>query len=182
MARHPVEVRAARIEVVDPRARTFLATVVPYDVEEEVERARWQVFDRCVFLDALPDPKQVKVTVEHADRELVIGAAVELRTRRTGLQAALRVADTVVGRDTLTLMKAGVVDLLAVTFEPQRVTRSRRVAGGRLERFEQARLLSVSPVTLGGTSPAARVLAARDSWREGRRADELAALEGLNAG
>lgn len=176
------EVKAAKVEVVDVRQRTILATLFEYDVEEQVERDRWQVFARDAFLDALSNPKQVKVSVEHEGRERVVGAVVELRTRPQGLQAAMRVADTTLGRDTLTLMKAQVVDVLAVTFAPVRAARTHRVAGGMLERVEQARLVGVSPVVLGGNSEAAKVLAARDRWRESRRQAELEALEALTAG
>jgi HK97 family phage prohead protease len=178
-----VQVRAATVEAVTDDGMVDVK-LVPYEVEAQLDDGLHEVFTRGAFAGAVGNPSRCKVTDQQHNRAVVIGSAVQLRDEDDGHYGRLRIADTVAGRDVLTLLRAGDLDELSVEFQPMR--RSMRVVnrenGGVLIRHDKAVLLGVSPVSAGAYGRDARVLAVRSAEADRTRERELAYLATLTAG
>jgi HK97 family phage prohead protease len=178
-----VQVRAASITNVDDDQGTVDVKLVPYEVECELGPGIWEVFSRGAFASAVGNPSRCKMTDQQHNRAVVIGNAVELRDEQDGHYGRLRIADTVAGRDVLTLLRAGVLDEMSVEFAP--VRKSMHVInrdGGVLLRHDKATLLGVSPVSAGAYGQDARLLSVRAAEADRARERELAYLASLDAG
>jgi len=178
-----VQVRAAKVESIDDDTGVVEVRMVPYEVEAELDTGLYEVFTRGAFAGAVGNPSRVKVTDQQHNRSVVIGNAIELRDSDDGHYGKLRIADTVAGRDVLTLLRAGVLDEMSVEFAPMR--KHMRVAqrdGGTLIRHDRAVLLAVSPVAAGAYGRDARVLSVRAAEVDRTRERELAYLASLTAG
>ena len=95
--------------------RTIAGIAMPYNsptkVGGYVER-----FLPGAFADA--DPAQVPLTTVHDRESLPIGRAVRLTDTQAGLEAELRVSETRLGDEALTLIRDGAVNGLSVGFIP----------------------------------------------------------------
>jgi HK97 family phage prohead protease len=139
------------------------AKLAAYEVEVDIFSDLSEVFARGAFARSAKLPGRVKVSDQQHNRMVVIGHAVELRDEADGLYGLLKIADTSAGRDTLTLLRDGVLDELSVEFVPQakymKVTRNKD--GKTHVRHERATLIGVSPVSEGAYGQAAKVLKVR---------------------
>lgn len=179
-----VQVRAAAIiEDVDEQG-VVEVKIVPYEVEAELEGGLSEVFSRGAFAAAVGNPSRCKMTDQQHGRSVVIGNAIELRDEPDGHYGRLRIADTVAGRDVLTLLRAKVLDEMSVEFRPVRKSMHvvRRPGGALLVRHDKAVLVGVSPVSAGAYGRDARVLSVRDAEADRTRERELAYLASLTAG
>lgn len=195
-----VQEREAQVIAFDPDAGVVEARLVPYEIEAQLDEQTREVFTRGAFARA--DVRRVKVSDQQHNRAVVIGHAIELRDDEDGLYGKLRISDTTHGRDTLTLLRDGVLTEVSIEFTPQRrYMRVERRGNGYLVRHDRATLLGVSPVSHGAYGAGARVLAVRaaellaeheaeleaeEARRRERleaiRAAELAELNSLTAG
>jgi HK97 family phage prohead protease len=178
-----VQVRAAKVEDVDDEHGTVRVKLVPYEVEAELWDGAMEVFTRGAFAAAVGNPSRCKMTDQQHNRNVVIGNAIELRDEPDGHYGTLRIADTVAGRDVLTLLRAGVLDEMSVEFQPMRKhMRVTNREGGVLIRHDKATLLGVSPVSEGAYGQGARLLSVRAAEADRARERELAYLASLNSG
>lgn len=178
-----VQVRAATVEDVDADHGVVEVKIVPYEVEAELGDGLTEVFTRGAFAAAVGNPSRVKVSDQQHNRKVSIGKAIELRDEPDGHYGRLQIADTVAGRDVLTLLRAQVLDELSVEFLPvRRHMRVVRRDSGMLVRHDKATLLGVSPVSAGAYGREARVISVRDAEADRARERELAYLASLTAG
>jgi HK97 family phage prohead protease len=178
-----VQVRAAQVVDVDDEHGIVEVKIVPYEVEAELDEGLVEVFTRGAFAAAVGNPGRCKVTDQQHDRSTVIGNAIELRDEADGHYGRLRIADTVAGRDVLTLLSAKVLDEMSVEFAPMRKhMRVTRRDSGMLVRHDRALLLGCSPVAAGVYGRDARVLSVRAAEADRARERELAYLATLTAG
>lgn len=178
-----LQVRAAVVEDVDEETGVVEVKIVPYEVEAELEEGLAEVFTRGAFAGAVGNPSRCKMTDQQHGRQTVIGNAIELRDEVDGHYGRLRIADTVAGRDVLTLLRAGILDEMSVEFRTMRKhMRVTRRDGGMLVRHDRAVLVGVSPVSAGAYGRDARVLSVRDAEADRARERELAYLASLNSG
>lgn len=177
-----VQLRAATVEDVDDEGIVRIK-LVPYEVEAELWEGTREVFTRGAFAAAVGNPSRCKMTDQQHNRDVVIGNAIELRDEPDGHYGKLRIADTVAGRDVLTLLRANVLDEMSVEFKPMR--KHMRVInrdGGVLIRHDKAQLLGVSPVSAGAYGRDARLLSVRAAEADRARERELALLAQLTSG
>lgn len=179
-----IQVRAATVEEVDEETGIVEVKIVPYEVEAQLEAGLAEVFTRGAFAAAVGNPSRCKLTDQQHGRSVVIGNAVELRDQDDGHYGKLRIADTVAGRDVLTLLRAGILDEMSVEFAPMRkhMRVVRRADGAVLVRHDKATLVGVSPVSAGAYGRDARVLSVRAAEIDRARERELAYLASLQAG
>jgi HK97 family phage prohead protease len=177
-----VQVRAAKVLDVDSDGVVDVK-IVPYEVEAELEPGLCEVFTRGAFAAAVGNPSRCKMTDQQHNRNVVIGKAVELREEADGHYGRLQIADTVAGRDVLTLLRGEVLDEMSVEFRVmgKYLHRVRRGSGWLL-RHDRAELLGVSPVSAGAYGRNARVLSVRTAEADLARERELAFLATLTAG
>jgi HK97 family phage prohead protease len=177
-----VQVRAAVVGDVDDDGIVEVK-IVPYEVEAQLDAGLHEVFTAGAFAGAVGNPSRCKMTDQQHGRSVVIGNAVELRDEPDGHYGRMRIADTVAGRDVLTLLRAQVLDEISVEFLPVRKhMRVTRREGGLLVRHDRATLLGLSPVSAGAYGRDARVLSVRDAEVDRARERELAYLASLDAG
>jgi HK97 family phage prohead protease len=178
-----LQVRAAPVVNVDDDSGIVEVKIVPYEVEATLDEGLSEVFSRGAFAAAIGNPSRCKMTDQQHSRHVVIGNAVELRDEADGHYGKLRIADTVAGRDVLTLLRAGVLDEMSVEFMPMRKhMRIDRREADVLIRHDKALLLGVSPVSAGAYGRDARLLSVRDAEADRARERELAYLSTLTAG
>lgn len=174
--------RAAPVVSFDGQKGIVEAKLAAYEVEIALAADMTEVFSRAAFARAANAPHRVKVSDQQHNRMVVIGHAVELRDEHDGLYGLLKIADTSAGRDTLTLLRDGVLDELSVEFLPQtkhmRVTRS--ADGTTNIRHDRATLIGISPVSQGAYGQSAKVLAVRAN-QVLSEADEAAAEQAERA-
>jgi HK97 family phage prohead protease len=178
-----VQVRAAKVEGVDDQTGIVELKLVPYEVEAELDEGLWEVFTRGAFAGAVGNPSRVKMTDQQHNRGIVIGNGVQIRDELDGVYGKLRIADTVAGRDVLTLLRAGVLDEMSVEFSAMRkYMRVKQRESGTLIRHDRATLLGVSPVSAGAYGREARLISVREAEHDRARERELAYLASLDAG
>jgi HK97 family phage prohead protease len=178
-----VQVRTAVVVGVDDEGLVE-AKLAPYEVEAELADGVWEVFTRGAFAGATDNPSRCKVSDQGHQRQVVIGHAAELRSLQDGMYGKLKIADTVNGRDVLTLMRSGSLTDLSVEFRPQKkhMRISQRAGGGVLIRHDKATLVGVSPVGEGAYGEDARVLMVREASQRRAREEAIARLSLLTAG
>jgi HK97 family phage prohead protease len=178
-----VQVRTAVVVGVDDEGLVE-AKLAPYEVEAELADGVWEVFTRGAFAGATDNPSRCKVSDQGHQRQVVIGHAAELRSLQDGMYGKLKIADTVNGRDVLTLMRSGSLTDLSVEFRPQKKNMriSQRAGGGVLIRHDKATLVGVSPVGEGAYGEDARVLMVREASQRRAREEAIARLSLLTAG
>lgn len=168
--------RDAEVISFDPDEGVVEARLVPYEIEAQIDETTREVFTRGAFARA--DARRVKVSDQQHNRTVVIGHATELRDESDGLYGKLRISNTSHGRDTLTLLRDGVLTEVSVEFTPQRrYMRVERRGAGYLVRHDRATLLGVSPVSHGAYGAGARVLAVRAAQLLAEHEAELEAEE-----
>lgn len=177
-----VQVRAAQVLDVDEQGIVDVR-IVPYEVEAELEPGLSEVFTRGAFAAAVGNPSRCKMSDQQHNRRVAIGVAVELRDEPDAHYGRIQIADTVAGRDVLTLLRGNVLDEMSVEFRPMgRYLHRVRRDGGWLLRHDRAELLGVSPVSAGTYGREARVLSVRSAEADIVRERELAFLAGLTSG
>jgi len=179
-----VQVRAAQVLDVDAEQGIVDVKIVPYEVEAELADGLSEVFTRGAFAAAVRNPSRCKMSDQQHNRRVVIGKAIELRDEPDGHYGRIQIADTVAGRDVLTLLRGEVLDEMSVEFNPMGkfLRRVRRPDGSWLLRHDRAELLGLSPVSAGAYGREARVLSVRTAEADLVRERELAFLAGLTAG
>jgi uncharacterized protein len=95
--------------------RTIAGTVVPYNVEARIG-SYVERFIPGAFADA--DPTQIPLTALHDRESLPIGRALTLTDTPAGLEAELRVSETRLGDEALTLIRDGAATGLSIGFVP----------------------------------------------------------------
>lgn len=154
--------RAAEVVDFDAHRGQVRAKLAAYEHRIDLYDNITEVFTRGAFARAAEAPHRVKVSDQQHNRMVVIGHAVELRDEQDGLYGTLKIADTSAGRDTLTLLRDGVLDELSVEFVPQVKHMQVRQEGGVTHiRHDRAMLIGVSPVSQGAYGQDAKVLAVR---------------------
>jgi HK97 family phage prohead protease len=143
--------------------RTIAGTVVPYNVEARIG-SYVERFLPGAFGDA--EPAQIPFTALHDRESLPIGRALSLTDTPAGLEGELRVSETRLGDDALTLIRDGAATGLSVGFIP--VEDRWNQAGTAVERIK-AKLVEISLVAFPAYEDA-RILAVRGE-REAARAE-----------
>jgi uncharacterized protein len=95
--------------------RTIVGTIVPYGTEARIGNYT-ETFAPGAFADA--DPAQIPLTTVHDRESLPIGRAVSFTDGPAGLEAELRVSETRLGDEALTLIRDGAATGLSVGFIP----------------------------------------------------------------
>ena len=134
--------------------RTIVGTIVPYGVEARIG-SYTETFVPGAFGDA--DPTQIPLTVVHDRESLPIGRALALTDTPAGLEAELRVSETRLGDEALTLIRDGAATGLSVGFIP---VEDRWDAKKTIVERVRARLVEISLVAFPAYADA-RVLAVR---------------------
>lgn len=154
--------RSAEVVDFDDSRGLVRAKLAAYEVTIDLYANMTEVFTRGAFARAAEAPHRVKVSDQQHNRMVVIGHATELRDANDGLYGTLKIADTSAGRDTLTLLRDGVLDELSVEFVPQVKYMQVRQEGSTTHiRHDRAMLIGVSPVSQGAYGQDAKVLAVR---------------------
>ena len=135
--------------------RTLVGTVMPYNTPTKVG-GYTETFVSGAFGDA--DPTQVPLLAVHDHESLPIGRALSLTDGPNGLDAELRVSETRLGDEALTLIRDGAATGLSVGFIP--VVDRWDQARTMVERLK-ARLVEIS-ITAFPAYRDARILAVRD--------------------
>ena len=108
--------RQAKVADVSFPQRTIELVVMPYEEETMVEhegRMIREIITRGAFEGIQRRPNRIKVNRDHDERR-VIGRATALHpSREEGLVAELRISNTPLGEETLTLADDGVLDASA---------------------------------------------------------------------
>lgn len=138
--------------------RTIHGIVVPYNVEQRINRSLVEVFRPGVFSAVTRAAHRVKLLVGHDANQLPQGRATLLREDTAGLYGEFRVSKTQRGDELLELVADGAVDQFSVGFQP--LTDKKR-ADGVVERV-RAHLAEVSLVTFGAYGLAASVAGIRE--------------------
>jgi HK97 family phage prohead protease len=111
-----LEFRSARVADVDFPKRLIELVVMPYESETTVERRyrSWtEIVSRGAFDGVELRTAQIKVNRGH-DPDRAVGKTLALHpSRREGLVAELRISETLLGDETLTLAGDGVLDASA---------------------------------------------------------------------
>ena len=142
--------------------RTIVGTIVPYGTEARIG-SYTETFAPGAFADA--DPAQIPLTTVHDRESLPIGRAIALTDTEAGLQAELRVSETRLGDEALTLIRDGAATGLSVGFIPvedrwdQARTAVRRI---------KAKLVEISLVAFPAYKDA-RIMAVRQEQQSVRR-------------
>lgn len=121
--------------------RTVIGLCVPYNRAQRIDDTLTERFVPGAFRTQLGKPWRVHFAREHASP---IGKAVRLEETDQGLIGEFRVSDTTEGRDTLTLIRDGVIGGLSIGFRTG-PRGSRRAPDGVVERTS-AHLTEVSAV------------------------------------
>jgi HK97 family phage prohead protease len=178
-----IQVRSATVEDVDEEKGIVEVRIAPYEHEVMLDEGLAEIFTRGAFSAACGNPSRVKCSDQQHGRSVVIGNAIALRDEADAIYGTLRIADTVAGRDVLTLLRAKVLDEMSVEFRPQRkYMRVQRRAGDVLVRHDKATLIGCSPVSVGAYGREARVLSVRAAEVDHAQEKEIAYLRSLTAG
>jgi HK97 family phage prohead protease len=202
------QVRSATVVDVDTDRGTIDALIMTYEQRAQIDHDLYEVFTRGALASAISAPHRVKMSNQQHDMKVTIGRAIEIREKGDEVYGRLRIADTVAGRDVLTLLRAdeedghAILDELSIEFVPQKryMKVEKLPEGGLLVRHDKAVLKGISPVSHGAYGRGSRVLAVRAQTiydqdaaaREqaaqaaaadlaARRQAELQALRGLTA-
>lgn len=138
--------------------RTICGIAVPYGRAQRIDDRLVEQFRRGAFNHQLRDAHRVKLARDHmALGGTLIGATVLLRDDAAGLYGEWRVSNTVVGEETLELVKDGALTDLSIGF---RERQNKRLPGGVTERVS-ADLREVAVVMEGAYGQGALVSAVR---------------------
>ncbi|MGL5909414.1 MAG: HK97 family phage prohead protease [Phycicoccus sp.] len=140
--------------------RTVIGVAVPFNRTQKIDSTLTERFMPGAFRAQLAKPWRVHFAREHVSLGgTPIGKAVRLEETDRGLVGEFRVSDTAEGRDTLTLIRDGVISELSIGFRTG-PRGSRTAADGVVERTS-AHLLEVSAVLRGAYGAAAGVTGVR---------------------
>jgi uncharacterized protein len=134
--------------------RTLAGRVMPYNVEARIG-SYTETFRPGAFADA--DPTQVPLLAVHDREQLPVGRALSLTDGPAGLDAELRVSETRLGDEVLTLVRDGAATGLSVGFTP--IEDAWNATRSRVERI-RAKLVEIS-ITAFPAYQDARILAVR---------------------
>jgi HK97 family phage prohead protease len=150
-----IEIRTSPIALeLREDGRTLAGRVMPYNVETRIG-SYVEKFVPGAFADA--DPAQIPLLAVHDHESLPIGRALTLTDGPTGLDAELRVSETRLGDEVLTLVRDGAATGLSVGFVPQQDRwNSKRTMVERVK----ARLVEIS-ITAFPAYADARIMAVR---------------------
>jgi HK97 family phage prohead protease len=104
-----LEIREAQLAP-DAESGTVAGIAVPYDTETRVDD-----YAERIERGAISDSGEIKLFWQHRE---VIGRVIETEDRAEGFWIKARISDTQVGRDTLALMRDGVVNKFSIGFVP----------------------------------------------------------------
>lgn len=158
-----IEIRTAPIALeLREDGRTLSGTVMPYNTEARIG-SYTEKFLPGAFAGA--DPAQVPLLAVHDHESLPIGRALTLTDGPAGLDAELRVSETRLGDEVLTLVRDGAATGLSVGFVP---VEDRWNAKKTVVERVRARLVEIS-ITAFPAYQDARILAVRTDAGPGRR-------------
>lgn len=178
-----VLVRAATVEDIDADKRTVDVRLMRYEHEVEVDEGLHEMFTAGAFKAAVGNPSRVKVSDQQHQRAVVIGQATELRDESDALYGRLMIADTVAGRDTLTLLREKILEELSIEFRAmKRYMKVNRSTKGLHVRHDRAVLVGISPVAAGAYGDGSRVLAVRCEMEDRQRDKAIASLMAMTSG
>lgn len=159
----------------DPDDWTVTGTLAPYGREVELVPGIFEVFTRGVFASATKAAGRIKFrgagTGDGHENAPIVGHALALEERAEGISGVFRLVDTTAGRDTMTLLRSGVLDELSIEFKSRadgRVVEAR--SDGTHIRHTRARLMAVAPVPAGAYGRDALVTQVRDAQSAKREA------------
>ena len=124
--------------------RTVHGIAVPYGHPQRINAGLTEQFAKGAFARQLTSGHRVPFTRDHqAMGGQIIGKVLELRDDAKGLYFEARIAKTVMGNDTLELLRDGALDQVSIGFSEGQ---NRRLSGGVVERVTATlRELSVVP-------------------------------------
>ncbi len=148
------------------------AKIVDYDGQyiETIDRG---AFDRTI---SERGPARVKLLCQHDSKTLPIGRATTLRPEASGLYGELRVSETDLGEQVLTLVRDQALDGLSIGF---RTIRERWSPDRKLRHLLEIRLDEISVVNFPAYETA-RVLAVRSATQPNLLAARRRLLESRN--
>jgi len=150
--------------------RIVAGIVVPYGVEQKINRSLTEVFMPGAFAAVTRAPNRVKFLAAHNSDTLPIGRGTLLREEPRGLYGEFYVSRTQRGDEVLELIEDGTLDQFSIGFVP---LRDNRRPDGVVERVK-AHLVETSIVTTGAYGEKAMV----ESVREPSRTPNLDAFLG----
>lgn len=143
----------------DGDGRTIYGQAVPYGRDQRIDANLTERFARGAFTHQLPAMHRVPATYQHQSMGgAIIGRISSAEETDRGLQVAMRVSDTAVGRDTLTLVRDGAVGQLSIGFRVKQ-GHSRQVNG--VTERTRASLFEVAIVPEGAYSDHAAIAGVR---------------------
>jgi HK97 family phage prohead protease len=114
------------------------------------------VIHQGAFVKTLRERRDnVKLLLQH-DIFTPIGKPLKLNESDRGLELEGRISDTTDGRDTITLMRDGVLDALSIGFDPVKFDFEELPDGTMIRNLREIRLFEISIVTFGA-DPNARI-------------------------
>ena len=155
--------------------RTIVGIVVPYNLEQRINRQLTEVFRPGAFAAVTRAAHRVKLLVGHDSNQLPQGRATLLREDSQGLYGEFRVSKTQRGDELLELVADGAVDQFSIGFQP---LQDRKRQDGVVER-SRAHLAELSLVTFGAYGMAASVAGIREQSATPNLDAARALLEGL---
>jgi len=150
--------------------RIVAGIVVPYNVEQKINRSLTEVFMPGAFANITKAPHRVKFLAAHNSDALPVGRGTLLREEPRGLYGEFYVSRTQRGDEVLELIDDGTLDQFSIGFVP---LRDNRRPDGVVERLK-AHLVETSIVAAGAYGDRAMV----ESVREPSRTPNLDAFLG----
>ena len=175
-----VQTRAATVTGVDTDRGYIDALIIAYEHRAQIDENAYEVFSRGAFAAAVSAPWRVKMSNQQHDMKTTVGRALTLRDEPDGFYGRIKIADTVAGRDILTLLRTddedghAFLEELSVEFVPQKrfLNVEQLDSGDFLIRHDRATLKGLSPVSHGAYGRGSRVLAVRAQTIYDERAAE----------
>lgn len=164
-----LEVRKAGSE------RIIAGIVVPYNVEQRINRSLTEVFLPGAFQAVTRAAHRVKLLTQHDANQLPVGRGQLLREEGRGLYGEFYVGKSQRGDELLDAVSEGIVDQFSVGFVP---LKDNRRTDGVIERV-RAHLAEVSLVTFGAYGDRAVVEAVRETSKTPNLDAARALLDGL---
>ena len=135
------QVRSATVVDVDTDRGTIDALIMTYEQRAQIDHDLYEVFTRGALASAISAPHRVKMSNQQHDMKVTIGRAIEIREKGDEVYGRLRIADTVAGRDVLTLLRADEEDGHAILDELHRLSPLSRSPVVQVRQFDQPNVL-----------------------------------------